>query len=56
MNRILFIIRVDRTNLLQKMQEYIRESNIKCEIVVLSDSMWNPCRKFIQNYIYATKR
>lgn len=52
MNRILFIIRVDRTNLLQKMQEYIRESNIKCEIVVLSDSMWNPCRKFIQNYIY----
>ena len=41
MERILLWSRVDRTYLVKKIQAFIHNSGIHCELVVLSDDMWN---------------
>lgn len=51
MIRILFFTRVDRTYLIQKISEYINSKNIKCELVVISDSLWNCCENHVKKYI-----
>ena len=50
MNSILFLTRVDRAAFIMKMKEYISESNLDCEIIIVSDNEYCCSQNIIDKF------